>query len=334
MRLVQFITERKIPGIGLVIDEGRSLQVVEEYAWIYDLAVAADERQTSLETIVGASIGNTIIPYDPIVSEKRLLPPLQHPDPAHCFITGTGLTHLGSARSRDAMHQEAETSGTAPPSDSMKMFQWGLKGGKPASGQISVQPEWFYKGNGEMLVPPEQSLTVPAFALNGGEEAELVGTYIIGRQGRVRRVGFTLGNEFSDHVMEKQNYLYLAHSKLRSCSIGPELLVGRLPDHIQGTVRILRDGRTSWEKTFFSGEDNMSYRIDCLEHHHFKYAQFRRTGDVHCHFFGTATLSFTSGFHVQPGDVFEISVPAMGRPLRNPVLFDTAPEKVIAVDPL
>jgi hypothetical protein len=30
-----------------------------------------------------------------------------------------------------------------------------------------------------------------------------------------RRVGFALGNEFSDHTLEKKNYLYLAHSKGR-----------------------------------------------------------------------------------------------------------------------
>jgi len=33
------------------------------------------------------------------------LPPLDHPDPSHCHVTGTGLTHLGSAKNRDAMHE-------------------------------------------------------------------------------------------------------------------------------------------------------------------------------------------------------------------------------------
>ena len=47
------------------------------------------------------------------------------------------------------------------------------------------------------------------------------------------RVGYALGNEFSDHIMERQNYLYLAHSKLRNCSFGPELLIGDLPGNVQ-----------------------------------------------------------------------------------------------------
>jgi hypothetical protein len=45
---------------------------------------------------------------------------------------------------------------------------------------------------------------------------------------------------------------------------------------------------------------------------------FRRPGDLHCHFFGAATLSYSSGIVAQEGDVFEIELPAFGRPLRNP----------------
>ena len=334
MRLVQFLSENLSPCIGLVSENGRSLQLVEEFTWIYDLAVAADERQTTLELLVKTGLSGSALAYDPIINEKRVLPPLLHPDPAHCYVTGTGLTHLGSARSRDAMHHEDKRIDDPTLSDSMKMFQWGVAGGKPPEGRISVQPEWFYKGNGYNIIPPEQPLVVPPFALDGGEEAELVGLYIIGRRGKVRRVGFALGNECSDHVMEKQNYLYLAHSKLRPCSFGPELFVGRPPSDLRGEVRIFRDNRIAWEQPFLTGEDNMSYRIDGLEHHHFKYAQFQQHGDVHCHFFGTATLSFSSGFQAQSGDVFEITAPAFGRPLRNPLYIDPSPEQLVAVEPL
>ena len=57
----------------------------------------------------------------------------------------------------------------------------------------------------------------------------------------------------------------------------------------------MRDGKTLWEKPFLTGEANMSHTLANLEHHHFKYALFRRPGDVHVHFFGTATLSFADG---------------------------------------
>ncbi|MEG1327861.1 MAG: FAH family protein, partial [Janthinobacterium sp.] len=127
-----------------------------------------------------------------------------------------------------------------------------------------------------------------------------------------------IGNEVSDHVTERQNYLYLAHSKLRACSVGPALLVGELPAHIAGASRVLdAAGNVRWEKAFVSGEENMSHTIANLEHHHFKYPLFKRPGDVHVHFFGTATLSFADGVSVAPGETFEIEAPAFGPALRN-----------------
>src|SRR3546814_16353790 len=68
------------------------------------------------------------------------------------------------------------------------------------------------------------------------------------------RLGFALANEFSDHVTERGNYLWLAHSKLRPAALGPELLTGTLPDHVEGASSIVRDGKTIWEKPFVSGE--------------------------------------------------------------------------------
>ena len=120
-------------------------------------------------------------------------------------------------------------------------------------------------------------------------------------------------------MTERINYLFLAHSKLRPCSFGPEILVGDLPASVEGTSRIRRDGAVIWEKPFLSGEANMSHAFANLEHHHFKYALFRQPGDVHVHMFGTATLSFADGIKPQAGDVFEIEAAPFGLPLRNPL---------------
>jgi hypothetical protein len=210
--------------------------------------------------------------------------------------------------------------------DSMKMFKLGLEGGKPGPGEIGVQPEWFYKGDGSWLVKPGESLELPDYALDGGEEPELVGLYVIGDDGKVLRAGFALGNEYSDHVLEKQNYLYLAHSKLRTSSFGPELLLGPAPSDIQGTSRIIRDGKELWSAPFLTGEANMTHTIANIEHHHFKYANFRRPGDVHVHYFGTATLSVAAGVKVQVGDTFEISAAGFGAPLCNSVVAVPSPQ--------
>jgi hypothetical protein len=208
----------------------------------------------------------------------------------------------------------------------------GIEGGKPAPGQIGVAPEWFYKGNGHAIAAPGQPIPSPAFAEDAGEEPEIAGIYVIDQHGQPRRLGFALGNEFSDHVTERVNYLWLAHSKIRACAIGPELLVGDLPGNVSGTSRILRDGKVLWEKPFLSGENNMSHTIANLEYHHFKYDIFRQPGDVHVHMFGTATLSFADGIKTRPGDVFEIEEAQFGAPLRNAIAIE--PKREVKVGTL
>ncbi len=316
MRLVQFWSSTAERQVGLVEDDGQHIAVLYGTHYVRDLALEAHRTGVDLATLVENRVGAERVDYTQLINEQRLRPPLDHPDPAHCILSGTGLDHLGSAQARDAMHTKLNSGELT---DSMKMFKIGMEGGKPATGEIGSQPEWFYKGDGDWVAAPEQSIELPPFALDGGEEPELVGLYVVGDDGAVLRVGFALGNEFSDHVLEKQNYLYLAHSKLRNSSFGPELLVGEPPADIRGTVRILRDGAELWSAEFLTGEANMTYTFANIEHHHFKYRAFRRPGDVHCHFFGTATLSFAAGIQTQAGDRFEIAAPGFGKALRNSI---------------
>jgi hypothetical protein len=332
MRLVQYTTSDGRRAVGRIAGNGAPLERLDGVETTYALARAAIADGASLSERVAAAAVAGIDDYDAVVAEKRLLCPIDHPDSAHLLVTGTGLTHLGSAATRDSMHQKVTGADVETLTDSMKMFRMGLEGGKPAPGQVGVQPEWFYKGDGGFLVAPEQPLVQPAFADDGGEEPEVVGVYVIGPDGTPWRVGFALANEFSDHVMERQNYLWLAHSKLRTLSFGPELLLGPLPDTVEGMSRIRRNGEVIWEKPFLSGEANMSHTIANLEMHHFKYPGFRRPGDVHVHSFGTATLSFADGIRAQEGDVFEVESAVFGRPLRNPLTIARA--ETVTVRPL
>jgi hypothetical protein len=286
------------------------------------LAHKAIGAHLTLSAVVSAAGRAETLELGEALRSGRVLAPVDHPDSARVFLTGTGLTHLGSADARDKMHAKAHS---ADASDSMKMFRMGLEGGKREAGQIGVQPEWFYKGDGRSIVAPEKPLPSPEFALDGGEEPELAGIYLIAADGTPHRLGFTLANEFSDHVMERMNYLYLAHSKLRHAALGPELLLGDLPADIRGTARITRAGKTLWERPFLTGEANMSHHVGNLEHHHFKYDLFRRPGDLHVHFFGTATLSFADQVKAQDGDVFEIEAPPFSLPLRSPLRTVPAP---------
>ena len=325
MNLIQFIKSDGKRAVGAI--EGGEAHIVKGATSVYALARKAAADGVKLKALVAdKGLGKPIDPAA-ILAEGRMLPPVDHPDPSHLHVTGTGLTHLGSASARDAMHKSNQQAAEAPLTDSMRMFRMGLEGGKPAKGEIGVQPEWFYKGNGHIVAAPGAPIPSPAFAQDAGEEPEMAGIYVIGADGTPFRLGFALGNEFSDHVTERVNYLFLAHSKLRWCSFGPELRLGALPADVRGTSRIRRGGRIVWEKPFLSGEDNMSHTIANLEYHHFKYRLFRQPGDVHIHMFGTATLSFADGIRTEPGDVFEISEPQFGLPLTNAVAWDKA-EKV------
>ncbi|HAF43002.1 MAG TPA: FAH family protein [Sphingobium sp.] len=302
---------------AVIAAQGDAAHFVPGFATIRALALHAIAQGISLAAAVEAAGQGETVDIAAEYDANRLLAPIDHEDGAHVQLTGTGLTHLGSAEGRDKMHREAAAA--EKQTDSMRMFLEGLEGGKPAAGQVGQQPEWFYKGDGSQLVGPTDPLVMPAFAQDGGEEPELAGIYLIGEDGTPYRLGLALANEFSDHVTERHNYLWLAHSKLRQAALGPELLVGEPPEHIEGASRILRDGEVIWEKPFLSGEGNMSHSFANLEHHHFKYDLFRRPGDVHVHFFGTATLSFSDGVQTQEGDVFEIIAAPFTLPVRNPL---------------
>jgi hypothetical protein len=327
MLLMQYLDNSGTRCVGILAQD--TITRIDGFSTTVALARHAIDTGTPLEQLARHHAGTTVDSYEAVLSSHRLLPPIDHADPAHCYVTGTGLTHLGSADTRDAMHKKIGGDVNTL-SDSMKMFRMGVEGGKPAPGEEGVQPEWFYKGDGSIVRTSGADIAMPSFALDGGEEPEIAGLYLIGAGGQPCRVGYAIGNEFSDHITERQNYLYLAHSKLRDCAIGPALLVGELPAHVGGSSRVIGlDGAVRWEKPFLSGEQNMSHTLANLEHHHFKYPLFRRPGDVHIHFFGTATLSFADNVDVRPGEAFEIAADVFGPPLRNTLrVADAAPMKV------
>jgi hypothetical protein len=309
------LLQRGVDGERSVIaDDGEAARLVNGVGSTRELALQAiDGGITLQEIVVRLGLGREVDTAAELAA-GRLIAPIDHEDAAHLTMSGTGLTHLGSADARDRMHKLAAAEKLT---DSMRIFLEGVESGKPADGEIGCQPEWFYKGDGSQLVGPGEPLSMPHFARDGGEEPELAGIYLIGRDGVAYRLGICLANEFSDHVTERHNYLWLAHSKLRQAALGPELLVGPPPDRVEGTSRIRRGGSIVWEKPFLSGEANMSHSLANLEWHQFKYAQFRRPGDIHVHFFGTATLSFSDGFGTEPGDEFEIEASPFVLPLRN-----------------
>src|SRR5438477_225927 len=123
--------------------EEPNVRLLESFDSVYALAQAALASGASLIALIGRHATGETLFYDPIYEGKspwRLLSPADYPgEPARCLVSGTGLTHLGSAKNRQAMHGAAPADGT----DSMRMFRWGVEGGRPTGGKIGTAPEWF-----------------------------------------------------------------------------------------------------------------------------------------------------------------------------------------------
>jgi len=332
IRLVQLATG-DLRAVALV--EEPHLVLLTEVTSVCQLAQRALAQKIVLSKLATSLATGDRIVYDDVYQQNspwKLLAPIDVPGaPQMTLVSGTGLTHLGSARERQAMHLETAKKSEAEMTDSMRMFEWGREKGRPAAGQIGIAPEWFYKGDGSMIRAPFAPLTIPGHAEDGGEEGEVAAIYIIDDSGQPHRIGMCTGNEFSDHVFERTNYLNLAGSKLPVCSLGPELVVGGDFLDVSGKVRILRDGSLVWEKKIRTGEDNMCHSLANLEHHHFKFAGHRQPGMVHVHFLGADALSFGDHIRLAAGDVTEVSFEGFGRALRNHIAVDETMTSAVRV---
>ena len=330
MRLVQL--QHKSHGRRVAWVGEPHLRLLSDFDSLWTLAQRAIDNGGAIEALVLSNLSETEINYDEVyqgLSDWQLLPSFDHPqDPCKLMLSGTGLTHKASAENRQKMHEAAQEVGLT---DSMKIYLWGVEGGHPENGSIGIQPEWFYKGNGSVLRAHGADLEIPPYGNDGGEEPELAGVYLNDRNGKPWRIGFTTANEFSDHIMERKNYLYLAPSKIRNCAIGPELVVTSKFEDIHGEVSIVRKNATLWKKAIHTGERNMAHSLANLEYHHFKYANHRLPGQGHVHFFGADAFSFGAGIELQENDVMQIDWEGMGRPLRNVLVKSKKKEKSIGI---
>src|SRR4051812_38182064 len=118
---------RSTPGerhVALMDAEGIAWRLAG-IANVRALARAALDARTSLAGAAQAARSDEKVDLGTVT----LLAPIDHEDPAHLLMTGTGLTHLGSAESRDAMHRAAASTESGALTDSMRMFLMGVDGG-------------------------------------------------------------------------------------------------------------------------------------------------------------------------------------------------------------
>jgi hypothetical protein len=239
-----------------------------------------------------------------------------------------------------------------------------------AKDKRGAQAKFFQKGNGLILRGHNSTLEVPEYALDGGEEAELFGCYIVGPDRRAHRVGFAQGCDWSDHALENTNDYYFQQSKMRQCSLGPELVIGDVPfDDIEGHCSVWRRseeleaierrqgnrnemlsqqqfGRSASmtplydSGPIFTGEKHMLYSLENLEDSFLRQRHLLAPGTVFIHAFGCSGSSWWSGpstgtlqprqWQYQSDDRIEIRFQEMGRTLVNSVVRQPRSSSVVA----
>ncbi|NRA87993.1 MAG: GguC protein, partial [Rhizobiales bacterium] len=100
-------------NISVVARQGSEAYIVNDASSVYALALDCAKNGTTLiEKINQLGLGQ-VVDLDEQYKSGNIISPISHPDPAHLHLTGTGLTHLGSASTRDTMHQAANASSDA-----------------------------------------------------------------------------------------------------------------------------------------------------------------------------------------------------------------------------
>src|SRR5688500_15138462 len=105
VRRVALVDEPYLRLLVANADENRAKRDIES---VYALAAEAIRTSTPLSELARCHATGEALDYDAIYSGAspwRLVSPIDHPDESsRCIVSGTGLTHIGSARDRHKMH--------------------------------------------------------------------------------------------------------------------------------------------------------------------------------------------------------------------------------------
>jgi len=283
-------------GRRVALVHADELHLLSSYRTVYGFASAAIETGWKLRDLLSTDLSGIVLDYREVYALRsgwRFLPSFDHPEhPSRCLVSGCANGTLG----------------------------------------MPAPPPWFTKGNGMHLRAHGEPLTIPSFALGGAEEAELVAVYLVAPDGIPRRIGLTPGNEFADPALVEQNPKMLSHSKLRTCSIGPELTLDASFGDVRGSVSIERGGVAIWSKEIATGEAHTAFPLSIVEGHHFQYEGHNVPGDAHVHFLGGSISSYGDGVRLEDGDESVVQWEGFGLALRNPIRREDA--RAVAVLPL
>jgi hypothetical protein len=99
MRLVQL---KSGDARRVAVVEEPKLRLLRDFDSVYGLAQAAIANGGNLTSVAADHFTDEALDYDPIYrgsTQWKLLAPVDHPqEAARCLVSGTGLTHMGSAQ--------------------------------------------------------------------------------------------------------------------------------------------------------------------------------------------------------------------------------------------
>ena len=285
--MVTRLVQLEHPGFGrrVALADGDDLHLLGTYRSAYAFATAALDTGHKLRDLLSTDLTGIALDYHAVhglSSEWRFAPAFDVPeDQSHCLVTGCGRTY----------------------------------GAPPAPGDTG--PTLFHKGTGECLRAHGEALEIPPFGRGGGEEAELAAVYIIGKDGIPRRVGFAQGNEFGDPALSAADPGAVSHAKLRTCSLGPELLLDASISDVAGSIEIERANSVLWSQKFRAGESHMQYNLREVEQSLFRHAAHRKPDHGHVHYLGAAQGTYQGGTVLEAGDTVTVAFEGFGKPLVN-----------------
>lgn len=187
-----------------------------------------------------------------------------------------------------------------------------------------VAPHWFFKGFGDWLRMPGETLTVPAKAVALIEEPEVALVYVNDEAGTPHYAGYTFGNDLCDIGLHRQNPGWNPYCKLCDTSIAPWLFLDEPPRTVTGTTLIERDGVAAWEGTFDCGADALYFKVQDMADNLFEYPALRRPGLVNYVLLGADEASFHDGYRIADGDRITIDVKSHDVAFTNLVRFGAA----------
>nr|WP_317055201.1 hypothetical protein [Roseovarius sp. W115]MDV2928773.1 hypothetical protein [Roseovarius sp. W115] len=129
MRLSQLLNAQGQKIVCATDDTGTSRKLAD-VAGIRELAMQALQTQTKLTDLALACATEEVVDLVAALDEGRVLTPIDHPDPAHLLVSGSGLSHKAWVATEPDHGPDED----AWP-DHFKTLMLGQRGGKPAPGE-------------------------------------------------------------------------------------------------------------------------------------------------------------------------------------------------------